>query len=200
MKKIFLFALALASFASCQNDKPAAATAATNTETTSQTEQTKPEANPANNAQNFAPANLKQTVAPGSPVIGSPGDAISPQTIRVINSLSTDYWEIEAYLRMALEKEERIALSKENTGRWFKFSPDGNFVAGKYQEETGKGKWFYSPKLASLYFDHDERRDEEFTIKMNSEETVMIWVGTSTFDESGVQAKLGNSTDLPTGK
>ena len=194
MKKIFLFALVLTSFASCKSDKKADAAA-----TTAQTETaTEPAKDEANAAENFAPTNVKQTVAPGSPVMGAPGDPISPQSIRVINALSTDYWEIEAYLRMALEKEERNALNKENTGRWFKFSPDGNFVSGKYKEETGKGKWFYDPKVPSIYFDHHERRDEEFTIKMSSEETVMIWVGTTTFGENGIQAKLGNSSDLPT--
>lgn len=198
MKKLFLFALILGSFTACQNDKSADATAA---DATTQTEeQTEPAKNEANAAENFAPTNVKQTVAPGSPVMGKPGDPISPQTIRVIGALGTDYWEIEAYLRMALKKEERNALNKENTGRWFKFSPNGNFVSGKYQEETGKGKWYYDPKVPSLYFDHHERRDEEFTVKMSSEQTVMIWVGTQTFGENGIQAKIGNSTDLPVAK
>ena len=198
MKKIFLFALVLASFTACQNDK---STAATNTDSPAQTEnKTEPAKNETNAAENFTPTNMKQTVAPGSPVMGAAGDPISPQTTRVIAALSTDYWEIEAYLRMALEKEERNALNKENTGRWFKFSPNGNFVSGKYQEETGKGKWFYDPKVPSLYFDHHERRDEEFTVKMSSEETVMIWVGTQTFGENGIQAKIGNATNLPVAK
>ncbi len=200
MKRLFFFALILGSFTACQNDKPAAATA-TNTETPAPTEQkTEPAKNEANAAENFAPTNVKQTVAPGSPVIGAAGDPISPQTTRVIAALGTDYWEIEAYLRMSLEKEERDVLNKENTGRWFKFSPDGNFVTGKYQEETGKGKWYYNPKVPSLYFDHHERRDEEFTVKMSSEETVMIWVGTETFGENGIQAKIGNSSDKPTAR
>ena len=198
MKKIFFFALILASFTACQSDKTAdTATTNTATQTAAQTE---PAKNEANAPENFAPTNVKQTVQPGSPIMGKAGDPISPQSIRVINALSTDYWEIEAYLRMALEKEERQALNKENTGRWFKFSPDGNFVSGRYQEETGKGKWYYDPKVPSLYFDHHERRDEEFTVKMSSEETVMIWVGTETFGENGIQAKVSNSTDLPMAK
>ena len=199
MKKIFLFVLVLACFTSCKSDKSVDASAANSTAPQTETP-AEPAKNEANAAENFAPTNMKQTVAPGSPVMGKPGDPISPQTIRVINALSTDYWEVEAYLRMALEKEERNALNKENTGRWFKFSPDGNFTAGKYQDETGKGKWYFDPKVPSMYLDHHERRDEEFTIKMSSEETVMIWVGTETFGENGVQAKLGNSSDLPTSK
>ena len=197
MKKIFFFALILGSFTACQNDKPAAAGTTAPVQTEKQAEPAKSEANA---AENFAPTNVKQTVLPGSPVMGKSGDPISPQTIRVISALGTDYWEIEAYLRMALEPDERNALNKENSGRWFKFSPDGNFVTGKYQEETGKGKWYYDPKVPSLYFDHHERRDEEFTVKMSSEETVMIWVGTDTFGENGIQAKVGNSTDLPVSK
>lgn len=198
MKKILLFALILASFTACQDEKPASATAAnapTETETVAETAK-----EDANAAENFAPTNVKQTVASGSPVIGKLGDVVSPQTTRVINALGTDYWEMEAYLRMSLEKEARDILNKENTGRWFKFSPNGNFVSGKYQEETGKGKWYYDPKTPSIYLDHHERRDEEFTVKMSSEETVMIWVGTPTFGENGIQAKIGNSSDLPTAK
>jgi len=117
MKKIFFFALILGSFASCQNDKPATEAAA-NPTTQTQSEATK---NPANAAENFAPSNVKQTVAPGSPIVGAPGDPISPQTKSVINALGVDYWEVEAYLRMALENEERVALNEENKGRWFKF-------------------------------------------------------------------------------
>ena len=74
MKKIFLFALVLTSFASCKSDKKADAAAAT---ATAQTETaTEPTKNEANAAENFAPTNMKQTVAPGSPVIGAAGAPI----------------------------------------------------------------------------------------------------------------------------
>jgi len=194
MKKLLFFALILASFTACKSDKKADAAAAAQTQTETPAE---PAKNEANAPENFAPSNVKQTIAPGSPIIGKAGAPVSPQTKSVTAALSVDYWNIEAYLRMALPAEERQALLKENTGRWFKFSPNGTFIAGKNQEETGKGKWYYDPMGPSLYFDHQDRRDEEFTVKMNREETVMIWVGTNTFDETGVQVKLGNSTDLP---
>jgi len=198
MKNLLLLAFIISSFAACQPDAETTNNDTTATTEPAKTEQTNETAE--NDPANFTPNNLRSTVAKNSPIIGSPGAAISPQTQRVISALAVDYWEMAAYLRMALEKEERIKLLEENRGRWFKFSTDGTYVSGKNQEETGKGRYYYDPMGPTIYFDHADRRDEEWTVKMNSDETVMIWVGTKTFKETGIQVKMENTTDLPGAK
>lgn len=147
--------------------------------------------------ENFTRTNQKSTVAPNSPVIGEPGYPTSPQTKKVIEGFTTDMWEMAAYVRMALPEKERMDKNLENRGRWFKFSENGTFTGGKFDQTTDKGKWYYDPMGPLVYLDHENRRDEEFTIKMNSDLTTMIFIGTETFDESGVQAKMENTSDFP---
>lgn len=197
MNKFFIFALVLLGFGSCANNETST-TEGTATESVELTpvEKAIEEAKEAEKRE-VTLSNIGETIAENSPIIGKPGSAISTQTSELIDALAVDIWEIAAYLRMALPVEERLALNEKNQGRWFTIAKDGTFKTGKFEEETGKGKWYYDPMGPSLYFDHDTDQDEEYTIKMNSERTVMIWIGTKRFDASGIQAKVENSSDFP---
>ena len=195
MKKIFLFLTVVVAFFACKNE-PSDAPTATEQAVTEDTR------TPEQIAADKAAANMeklaqKQTVSLNSPVIGAPGAAISPQTNEFIGYVTTDYWTMYAYLRMAAEPDERRKLNEDNRNRWFKFAANGTYISGKNQEETGKGRWYYDPMNLLVYLDHEDRRDEEWSVKMNSDGTVMIWIGTKTFDETGVQVKMENATKLP---
>lgn len=187
-------------FAACKNEPKTTATPETTPTVTNNAvevgEKVKSKKTPTD-APAFAPLNLRSTVAEHSPVIGAPGAPVSPQTQSLLEALNTDYWLIAFYVRMAADPEVRTKLAQENQKRWFDFSLDGTFISGKGQETTGKGRYYYDPMGPMMYLDHDDRRDEEFTVKMNSDKTVMIWVGTETFKETGVQVKVENSSDLP---
>ena len=192
MKNLLFFAFALLLFTACTDEE--AAVAADNTPAVAEQA---PAETAANDPGEFAPGNPRQTIAKNSPIVGRPGAPLSSQTQKFIDFATTDYWEMFAYLRMSLEETERRKLFDANRGRWFDFKKDGTYVSGMWEEETGKGRWYYDPMVPSIYLDHDDRRDEEFTVKMNSDGTVMIWVGTKTFEETGVQVKMENSSDLP---
>ncbi len=192
MKNVLFFSLILLLFSACQNEE--ADVAAEDAPVAAPAEQQQPKA--ADPAE-FGPKDQRQTIAKNSPVVGQPGARVSPQTQTFIDFATTDYWEMYAYLRMAAEPDVRRQLNADNRGRWFKFAKDGSYISGRWQEETGKGRWFYDPMGPLMYLKHDDRRDEEWTVKMNSDGTVMIWIGTKTFDETGVQVKMENTTDLP---
>ena len=132
-----------------------------------------------------------------TPIKGAPGERISPQSMRFVKAITNNLWYLNAYIRMSKPEAERKRLFNENKGRWFDFKPDGSFVSGFWEQETGGGKWKYDPQIPGMYLDHDDRRDEEFEIKMSSDEQTMIWIGTQTFGESGVQARLENRLTPP---
>lgn len=125
------------------------------------------------------------------PLIG--GGLASPQTERIMRVLCTHHWVFEAYVKI---NDRESAL--DNIGRWYKFSPDGTFTEGRLKKTTGKGVWGYDPQSGKLVLDGEaEFKDGEFTLKISSDEQVMIWVGTERFAQNSIQIKLFNFIDLP---
>lgn len=196
MKKIFLFTFLSLLLFSCEDDK-ATKPAPSSDNVESQEAPAVEILDDKNDPANFATTNQKETIAKNSPIVGRPGGPISKQTRTVIDAFCTDMWEMAAYVHMSIPKEERMKKNLKNRGRWFKFSSDGTFVSGQFDQETGSGKWFYDPMGPLVYLENKGERDEEYTIKMNSDETTMIWIGTKTFNESGAQAKIENTSDFP---
>jgi hypothetical protein len=145
------------------------------------------------NGGNDQPKQEQQEV-PGNPVADSKDGVVSPQTQRLINALSTGYWAMEVYVKI----QDRPA-DAANRGKWFNFNPDGTYTSGRWDKETGKGVWEYTAQEAKIWLD-PEGEDEpnmEFTLKMSSDESIMIWVGTERYNQNNIQIKMGNYLDLP---
>ena len=184
-KSLFLVGIVFCLFA-CKNE-PTATTETATAATSEPAAETNTQSSPVLSSEAIG-----SVVAPDMPVKGKAGAPVSGQTKRVVTAIANNTWSMVAYLRMALEEKERKKVYEENKGRWFQFEMDGNFVTGKWDETTGKGKWAYDPSVPCVYLDHESIRDEEFQVKMSGDEDVMIWIGTEKFGENGVQAKLEN--------
>lgn len=117
----------------------------------------------------------------------APSEAqISEQTQRIVQALTTDYWYIEGWVQMNAPE-----ASVQNRGRWFQFNTDGTYTSGRYNKTTGKGTWKYTPSLATIHMEADNFNETgEFTIKMATNNEVMIWVGTERYNQTGTQCKL----------
>jgi hypothetical protein len=117
---------------------------------------------------------------------------ISEQTQRIVQAFTTGYWYVEGWVQMNSPE-----ASLQNRGRWFKFSPDGTYTSGRYQKTTGKGTWKYTPSLATVQLEAENFNETgEFTIKMATNNQVMIWVGTERYKQTGIQCKLENYVAL----
>ncbi|MBK8493348.1 MAG: hypothetical protein IPL49_21325 [Saprospirales bacterium] len=169
MKRIFFFFLLMSAMAACKNEPKATATG----DETSVT-QTRP-----------------ITPPEGGPIVG-PKKPPSMQTEMLIGFLTTDYWYIEAYVKI---NDRDSAL--ENRGRWYRFAPDGTFVSGKYKKQDAKGIWTFDPQTALIYVDSEnDAQDGEWKIQMGKSGSVMIWIGTERFLQNSIQIKLENYLEL----
>ena len=136
--------------------------------------------------------NEPETVATlsGDPVVG---DVVSPQTQQVLDILTNNYWLMEVYVKIK-DKEASLA----NRGRWWSFNPDGTFTSGRWMNETSSGTWTFDPQALALHLDNKkDDEDSEFTLKISHDGSVMIWIGTERYNQSMVQAKMGNYMELP---
>jgi hypothetical protein len=129
--------------------------------------------------------------APGSfPVVGG---QVSDQTKRFITALSRGYWVTEVYVK-GKDRQANI----DNKGVWYKFDPEGTYVTGRWVEQTGTGSWTYDPQAAKVHLEaEDKSKNAEYSIKISSDETIMIWIGTERYQQNNLQRKMAIYYDLP---
>ncbi|MCB0522159.1 MAG: hypothetical protein H6577_14115 [Lewinellaceae bacterium] len=135
------------------------------------------------------PTTTKDTKVP-TPVEPQPK---TPQESRVVRVLTTNYWIVTALIKINDKPANR-----QNQGAWFKFHPDGSYEYGYFENKIGTGAWTFDGKSAILSMDSALLGDDrEWSIKIGSDEDIMIWVGTERYLTTGTQARLQNYLFIP---
>lgn len=120
----------------------------------------------------------------------------SPQMERVKRVLTTNYWVNTAYFKMS-EKD----ANKKNQGNWYQFNPNGTFTFGHFEDELAKGAWKFDYKDGSIGQVHLQAENTDYSglwsVKIGSDEDMMIWVGTEAYNTNGVQQRLENLMFIP---
>lgn len=120
----------------------------------------------------------------------------TPQESRVIRVLTSNYWAVWALVKMG-----DPAANPQNQGAWFKFKEDGTYDYGYFENKIGSGAWSFDGQKATLLLDSEVLGDDrEWSIKIGSDEDVMIWVGTNRYATNNIQAKLQNYLFIPKDK
>lgn len=115
---------------------------------------------------------------------------------RETNLLARDYWVFEFYV----VPNDREA-SKAGKGRWYKFKPDGSFESGHWDKVMGSGSWGIGSRNEGtvLHIDSNvDAEDSEFIIQANASGDEMSWVGTTTYEQSGLMLKAIHLLTQPT--
>jgi hypothetical protein len=134
------------------------------------------------------PTMVKDPIAPKA-VAPQPA---GPQESRVVRVLTSNYWVVWALHRI------KNPSNKTNQGTWFKFNPDGSYDYGFFDKPIARGAWKFDPKTANLFLDSELAGDDrEWNLKINSEEDIMVWVGTDKFHTTDIQLKLQNFLFIP---
>jgi hypothetical protein len=135
---------------------------------------------------------------PGSGPNGSFLPPLDPGEGVMVNTLTTDFWIFEFYV---IEDKATRAMNK---GRWFKFSPDGTYESGKWEDQTAYGVWRIQeePEGLMLYLDSiDDSEDAKWEIQgVNEERDTMTWAGISETNTAGAITKVINLLSRPTKK
>ena len=125
-----------------------------------------------------------------------------PQPIpntREAQLLLRDYWVFEFFI-VPRNRE----LSDANRGKWYRFSGDGTFEAGHWQDLTTRGTWtlFYGGEYPVIHVvAENDLLTGEYQIQSVSNDTdYMSWVGTARYGQKGYAAKVLNLLSTPTRK
>jgi len=125
----------------------------------------------------------------------TPPNPKTPLQTRAIRVFTTNYWIVNMYVKIKQPKLNRV-----NQGRWYKFNKDGTFEVGKFTKTISKGGWrfFYRGEDAVIALDAENpEEDGEWKVKIASDESIMIWVGTEQFGTNSVQQRLENLLFIP---
>lgn len=179
-KSIFFLLLCVFSLTACQNEGGTTQQAAATTDA------------PANGTKTSATDKTGETGVNDSP-FAKPD---TPQKERVHRVLTTNYWVNTAYFKMS-EKD----ANRKNQGNWYQFNPDGTFTFGHFEEELAKGKWSFDYKDEKVGQVHLQADNTDYSgmwsVKIGSDEDLMIWVGTEQYNTNGVQQRLENLMFIP---
>lgn len=127
---------------------------------------------------------------------GSFAAPIPPANSRETNLLARDYWVFEFYV----VPNDREA-SASGKGRWYKFKPDGSFESGHWDKVMGSGSWGigFRNEGTVLHIDSSiDAEDSEYVIQANATGDEMSWVGTTTYEQSGIMLKAIHLLTQPT--
>ena len=127
---------------------------------------------------------------------GSFAAPIPPANSRETSLLARDYWVFEFYV----VPNDREA-SQAGKGRWYKFKPDGSFESGHWNQKLGSGSWGigFRKEGTILHIDSsNDAEDSEYIIQANASGDEMSWVGTPTYEQSGIMLKAIHLLTQPT--
>ena len=125
----------------------------------------------------------------GLPVVDNGTGQVSPQTMRIIENLTTDFWYVEQWVEI---NQGKPGTKRENRGLYFQFSEDGTMKYGKLNTEQGVGTWIYDPQQAYITMEFPAQQNMEYSVKLASDGKVMLWVGTERYNQNNIQMKLEN--------
>ena len=129
----------------------------------------------------------RRTLPPPDPV---------PDT-RESRLLLRNYWVFELFV---VPRNRELSLASK--GKWYKFSADGTFEAGYWQDYTTRGNWSlrYGGEFPLIHLNaENEALTGEYEIQGFSNDTeYSSWVGTARYGQKGHAAKVMNLLSIPT--
>ena len=136
--------------------------------------------------------NPKRIVDEIAPVL-IPPNPTTAQEQRVHRVLTTELWAVWSLIRIKKVKETRA-----NQGAWYKFSPDGTYEYGFWDEPISTGTWSFEGDKGLLNLDSKLKGDDrQWKVQMASSEDVMVWVGTERFHTTDISLKLERFANVP---
>ncbi len=134
-----------------------------------------------------------------TPVKGSFADPTPPPKLPITNFLITHYWVFEYYLHA-----QEFERGRSNQFRWYKFSPDGTFIAGQWETVLSKGTWKLATgetKNTVIVIDSDnDAEDSQWDMQPNAAGDEMSWSGVRSTTYQGHLVKAINLMTMPTKK
>ena len=116
---------------------------------------------------------------------GSFATPVAPPDMEMAKILMEHFWIIEFYI-----DPQNSILARTQTGRWFKFFPDGTFQCGQWEEDSGHGSWFLSEREGKTYLKLDNVNnslDSEFEIQdVNDGMDALSWLGQTGKDANAI--------------
>lgn len=102
-------------------------------------------------------------------------------------------WMIEFAIGVGDNKD---VYEKTYKGVWYDFKSDNTFTSGRWEEQTGAGKWDVNKSTKDLTLDYtDDEKDIQWRTQGNSE--TLILLGNVGKNNSGTQVKMIRTNDRP---
>ena len=114
-----------------------------------------------------------------------------------VSLLLSAFWVAEHWVDHA-----DAANSKKNKGRWWRFSKDGTFITGIWEETLSQGVWviYFDQEKVLLHLDADSAPlNMEFELQQIAQSgEYMSWVGTPTYKMNRIAVKAISLMTMPT--
>lgn len=136
----------------------------------------------------------ESTEQPTNSLVATPPNPTTPQESRIIRVLTTNYWIINAYVKIG-DKE----ANRANQGKWYQFKDDGTYIVGQFSDTIGEGVWSfgYTELAGQIRLKSKNKEESLWNIQIGNDESIMIWVGTEEFMTTNIQMRLENLIFIP---
>ena len=121
-----------------------------------------------------------------------------PLTAYIKKKMTEQLWHYETAI--VIKQPEK---SKAYEGKWVKFNPDNTLLSGYFGEEGDVGRWVYDEANDILTVVEGGERPSysQWNVKFSSNtDDVVIWVGTSKFQNNNTQIKMLRKAEKPVRK
>ena len=121
-----------------------------------------------------------------------------PLTAYIKKKMTEQLWHYETAI--VIKQPEK---SKAYVGKWVKFNPDNTLLSGYFGEEGDIGRWVYDEANDILTVVEGGERPSysQWNVKFSSNtDDVVIWVGTSKFQNNNTQIKMLRKAEKPVRK
>lgn len=121
-----------------------------------------------------------------------------PLTAYIKKKMTEQLWHYETAI--VIKQPEK---SKAYEGKWVKFNPDNTLLSGYFGEEGDVGRWVYDEANDILTIVEGGERPSyaQWNVKFSSNtDDVIIWVGTSKFQNNNTQIKMLRKAEKPVRK
>lgn len=86
---------------------------------------------------------------------------------------------------------------KPYESQWIDLDPNGTYKYGAHQKETYTGKWSYNHDIGTLLLRPNVTSITPAEWKVQHNDDMMVWVGTRTYGNNGIQLRLERKKTLP---
>jgi len=152
-------------------------------------------------ATTSAPEPIKSSpiAPPTNKTFSTAADAIQqqqPLTTYIKKKMTEKIWHFET--AVVIKQPEK---SKAFKGKWVKFNPDNTLLSGFYEEEGDVGRWVYDEgnDIITVIEGGERPNYTQWKVKFSSNtDDVIIWVGTTKFQNNNTQIKMLRRREKPT--